>query len=88
MLSRRIRSSESELIVVRTPFAMLIATLYGIASYASILYDQLSANTETLAPDALISGAILYASSACCSVRTVKPNSFASSSNMTISSAR
>src|SRR6185295_2253804 len=50
MLRRRTRSSESELIVCTTPWRIMMALLYGIASYASILYDQLSANELAPAP--------------------------------------
>ncbi len=62
--------------------------LYGIASYASILYDHESANVESPVPACAISEAILYPSRPCCSVFTVKPNSFASVRSISVSSAR
>src|SRR5262245_21323740 len=59
MLRRRTRSSESELMVCSTPCRIMMALLYGMASYASILYDQLSANDDAPAPYFEISDAIL-----------------------------
>ena len=46
LFSRRACSALSELIDTRTPLRIMIAALYGIASYASILYPHQSENAR------------------------------------------